>query len=344
MILEQDIDRILKQIADADDLAKLEQVRVAILGKKGQITQAMRALGKAAPEEKAKLGAVLNQQKTKITQALNARKAILEQKALTQNLTREKSDITLEAPLASADCGRLHPVWFVMDEVADIFARLGFVFETGPDIESDFYNFTALNIGPDHPARQAHDTFFFPPNAEGETFCLRTHTSPVQIRTMEKGQPPFRFIAPGRVYRRDSDQTHTPMFHQIEGVAIDRDIDLGHLKWLLLYFLRTFFENDAIEIRLRPHFFPFTEPSLEVDMRPSKNDSWLEIAGCGMVHPQVLQNCKIDPEVYQGFAFGFGIDRLAMLKYGIKDLRQFFDHDLDWLTHFGFKLSDEVKK
>lgn len=344
MTIEKDIDRMITEIAKVGNLEQLESVRVAALGKKGIITQAMAALGKAAPDERAELGLALNQHKTKISDALNERKIVLGRAALEQQLKKEASDITLEAPATPAALGRLHPVWFAMDEITDIFARLGFCFETGPDIESEFYNFEALNIGKDHPARQEHDTFFFPPTQEGETFCLRTHTSPVQIHTMEEGEPPFRFIAPGRVYRRDSDQTHTPMFHQIEGVAVDKDIHLGHLKWVLLHFLRSFFDNDEVEIRLRPHFFPFTEPSLEVDMRPSKNDKWLEIAGGGMIHPKVLQNCGIDATTYQGFAFGFGIDRLAMLKYGIKDLRQFFDNDLDWLTHYGFKLSDEVKK
>ena len=341
---ETETKKTLEQIAAAENLTQLEQIRVAVLGKKGFITSAMAELAQAPKEKRAALGNELNQLKTALTQALNERKELLERTALEQKLKQEKSDITLPPLAAPLSRGRLHPVWFVMDEVVAIFADLGFDLQTGPDIESDYYNFTALNIGEDHPARQAHDTFFFPPNAADEAFCLRTHTSPVQIRVMEKGEAPFRFIAPGRVYRRDSDQTHTPMFHQIEGVAIDENIHLGHLKWSLLHFLRTFFENDEIEIRLRPHFFPFTEPSLEVDMRPNKQATWLEIAGCGMIHPQVLLNCNLDPQSVQGFAFGFGIDRLAMLKYGIQDLRQFFENDLDWLNHYGFSPLDGVKR
>lgn len=347
MTIKVQTEKLLEEIAKAADLAQLDSLRVSALGKKGFVALEMAGLGKIEPAARASEGAKLNQYKTKITSALKAQKTLLEQNALNQELQKEKIDISLTNPKPPAMLGRLHPVWFVMDEVADIFTRLGFAFETGPDIESEYYNFTALNIDENHPARASHDSFFFPSNDanndERQNFCLRTHTSPVQIRVMEKSQPPLRFIAPGRVYRCDLDQTHTPMFHQIEGVAIDKQIHLGHLKWLLLHFLRKFFENDEVEIRLRPHFFPFTEPSLEVDMRNDKNSNWLEIAGCGLIHPKVLSRCEIDPEIFQGFAFGFGIDRLAMLKYGISDLRQFFENDLAWLRHYGFSIGDEVR-
>lgn len=347
MTIKTETEKLLEEIASTTDLTQLNDLRVLALGKKGFVVLEMAKLGEIEASARAALGAELNQYKTKITSALNARKIMLEQAALTQELQKEKIDLSLTNPKPHPMLGRLHPIWFVMDEAADILARLGFAFETGPDIESEYYNFTALNIDENHPARAAHDSFFFPHNAacndEHQKFCLRTHTSPVQIRVMEKTQPPLRFIAPGRVYRCDSDQTHTPMFHQIEGVAIDKNIHLGHLKWVLLHFLRQFFENDEVEIRLRPHFFPFTEPSLEVDMRADKNSNWLEIAGCGLIHPKIFSRCDIDPEIFQGFAFGFGIDRLAMLKYGISDLRQFFENDLAWLRHYGFSINDEVR-
>ena len=329
----------IEKIAAAPDEAALEALRIEAVGRKGFMTLALNELGAQPKDMRAELGAALNHIKADITAALSARKKEIAARALEQELGQKGSDISLAAPPSPATQGRLHPIWQVMDETADIFARFGFAYETGPDIESEYYNFTALNIGEDHPARQSHDSFFFPPNQAGEVFCLRTHTSPVQIRVMEHGAAPFRFIAPGRVYRRDFDQTHTPMFHQIEGVAIDRDIHLGHLKWVLVHFLRAFFERDEIEIRLRPHFFPFTEPSLEVDMRADQTAPWLEIAGCGMVHPKVLAHCGIDAGQFQGFAFGFGIDRLAMLKYGMADLRRFFDSDLSWLHHYGFALT-----
>lgn len=339
MKLEQDIKAHIEKIASAENAEALDQLRVEALGRKGFMTAALAQLGVMPKQARAQMGADLNRLKADITNALGRRKKEIEARALEEELGQMRSDISLAALPSPAMAGRLHPVWQVMDEVIGIFARFGFAYEAGPDIESEYYNFTALNIGADHPARQSHDSFFFPPNQAGEAFCLRTHTSPVQIRVMEQSAPPFRFIAPGRVYRRDFDQTHTPMFHQIEGVAIDRDIHLGHLKWVLVHFLRVFFENDEVEIRLRPHYFPFTEPSLEVDMRVDRNTPWLEIAGCGMVHPKVLAHCGMDGRQFQGFAFGFGIDRLAMLKYGIEDLRRFFDSDLSWLNHYGFPLT-----
>ena len=328
------------QLAAISDMALWEQKRIEALGRKGFLTAGLRALGDLPPPQRAALGQTLNRIKEEITAALaQQRQKLLSQEMardMAAQLSAQKKDITLPVLPGPVMRGRCHPIWQVMDEACAIFARMGFAFEEGPDIETEYYNFTALNIPEDHPARQSHDTFFFAPDENGQRDCLRTHTSPVQIRVMEHSAPPYRFIAPGRVYRCDSDQTHTPMFHQIEGVAIDRDIHLGHLKWVLLYFLRNFFENDAIEIRLRPHYFPFTEPSLEVDMRADPKSPWLEICGCGMVHPHVLEACDIDPDQWQGFAFGFGVDRLAMLKYGIKDLRSFFGNDRDWLAHYGF--------
>ncbi len=336
MELAQRASSFIGEIAAISDMVVLEQKRIEALGRKGFMTTALRALAEMPASERANAGQELNRIKQEITAALARQKEKIQAQNIEAQLAAQKKDITLPVLTGAVMRGRCHPIWQVMDEASEIFARLGFALEEGPDIETEYYNFTALNIPEDHPARQSHDTFFFAENAQGQRNCLRTHTSPVQIRVMEQADPPFRFIAPGRVYRRDSDQTHTPMFHQIEGVAIDQDIHLGHLKWVLLCFLRSFFENEKVEIRLRPHYFPFTEPSLEVDMRAHRQAAWLEIAGCGMVHPHVLEACKINPDQWQGFAFGFGVDRLAMLKYGIEDLRSFFDNDRDWLTHYGF--------
>ncbi len=274
---------------------------------------------------------------------------MLEEKALEARLAVERLDVTLPALASGLERGRIHPVSQVMDELTAIFADLGFAVAEGPDIESDDYNFTKLNFPEGHPAREMHDTFFFPPGADGKRRLLRTHTSPVQVRTMMSQTPPIRVIIPGRVYRCDSDQTHTPMFHQIEGLVIDEQTHMGHLKWTLEEFLKAFFEVKSVNMRLRPSFFPFTEPSAEVDIqcrrlpdevRFGEGEDWMEILGCGMVHPNVIRNCGLDPDKYQGFAFGLGLDRLAMLKYGMSDLRAFFEADVRWLEHYGFRPLD----
>jgi phenylalanyl-tRNA synthetase alpha chain len=339
--LESDI---LKAIDAASDLNVLEEVRIGALGKKGIISQQMQRLGKLAPDERKAFGQSVNLVKTRVSEALEGRKATLEEAALEQRLASETADITLPVrpgPLAE---GRIHPVSQVMDELAEIFADLGFSVAEGPDIETDDYNFTKLNIPEEHPSRQDHDTFYFKPDEEGSRLVLRTHTSPVQIRTMLNQRPPIRIIAPGRVYRCDSDQTHTPMFHQIEALVIDQETHMGHLKWVLIEMCKAFFEVDEVKMRFRASHFPFTEPSAEIDIGADaigKPGEWLEIGGCGMVHPNVLRNCRLDPDVYQGFAFGMGIDRMAMLKYGIPDLRAFFGADLRWLKHYGFSVLDQ---
>ncbi|HEY4343067.1 MAG TPA: phenylalanine--tRNA ligase subunit alpha [Parvibaculum sp.] len=336
-------------IVDAMDEATLEAVRVAALGKKGRVSELMKSLGGMSADERKTAGPALNGLKDRLTDALATRKAALSEAKLEARLAEEKIDVTLPVRESPAEAGRIHPLSQVLDEVVAIFADMGFAVEQGPDIETDNYNFTALNFPESHPAREMHDTFYFEPRADGSRLLLRTHTSPVQVRTMEKGKPPFRFICPGRTYRSDSDQTHTPQFHQIEGLVIDETTHMGHLKWVLEEFLRAFFEVDGVELRMRPSFFPFTEPSMEVDVRCARlgneirigeGDDWLEILGCGMVHPNVLRAAGIDPEKYQGFAFGMGLDRIAMLKYGIPDLRAFFESDLRWLRHYGFSALD----
>jgi phenylalanyl-tRNA synthetase alpha chain len=335
---------ILQAIDAAADLGTLEEVRIGALGKKGLVSQQMQRLGKLAPDERKAFGQSVNLVKTRVSEALEGRKATLEEAALEQRLASETADITLpvrQGPLAE---GRIHPVSQVMDELAEIFADLGFSVAEGPDIETDDYNFTKLNIPEEHPSRQDHDTFYFKPDDGGSRLVLRTHTSPVQIRTMLKQKPPIRIIAPGRVYRCDSDQTHTPMFHQIEALVIDQETHMGHLKWVLVEMCKAFFEVDEVKMRFRASHFPFTEPSAEIDIGADaigKPGEWLEIGGCGMVHPNVLRNCGLDPDVYQGFAFGMGIDRMAMLKYGIPDLRAFFGADLRWLKHYGFSVLDQ---
>ena len=340
------------EIAAAGDAEAIERLRVAALGRNGRITQLMKTLGTLPPEERKAAGAAFNQLKDRIAAALADRKTALEQSGLEARLAGEKLDLTLPGrPLQpSALDGRIHPVSQVMEEIAQIFADLGFAVVEGPDIEDDFHNFTALNIPPEHPARQMHDTFYFAPKRPGEApMLLRTHTSPVQIRTMEAGPPPYRVVIPGRTYRSDSDLTHTPMFHQVEGLVIDRDIHMGHLKGTLEDFCKAFFEVDRVKMRFRPSHFPFTEPSAEVDIgcsrqggeiRIGEGDDWLEILGCGMVHPKVLEYGGVDPNQWQGFAWGMGIDRVAMLKYGPPDLRAFFDSDLRWLRHYGFSVLD----
>jgi len=341
--------RYVAQIAGAADEAALEAVRLAALGKKGEVSLMMRGLGQMTPEQRQSAGPALNALKDELLAALAARKAALGDAALAERLAAEWLDVTLPArPRAQ---GSVHPVSQVTDEVIAIFAAMGFGVKEGPQIEDDWHNFDALNIPPEHPARTEMDTFYMgrAPGDDRRPNVLRTHTSPVQIRGMLAEGAPCRFICPGRVYRCDYDQTHTPMFHQVEGLAIDRDISMANLKWVLEEFCRRFFEVEGVELRFRASHFPFTEPSAEVDIRCSwaggqlklgEGDSWLEILGSGMVHPHVLRSGGIDPEQWQGFAFGMGIDRIAMLKYGIPDLRAFFDSDLRWLRHYGFGALD----
>jgi len=336
---------LLEAVARASDLDALEEVRVGALGKKGRMSELMARLGAMPPEERRDYGQAVNAVKTAVAEALEAKREDLASKETAARLAQERADVTLsvrEGPVAE---GRIHPVSQVTDEITEIFADMGFSIAEGPDIETDFNNFTALNIPPEHPARQDHDTFYFAESADGTRPLLRTHTSPVQIRTMLKTKPPLRIIAPGRVYRCDSDQTHTPMFHQVEGLVIDEETHLGHLKWVLEEFCKAFFEVPEVKMRFRASHFPFTEPSIEVDIgyakmgdeiRIGEGDEWLEILGCGMVHPNVLKAVELDPKKYQGFAFGMGIDRIAMLKYGMSDLRAFFSGDLRWLKHYGF--------
>ncbi|MEM8797364.1 MAG: phenylalanine--tRNA ligase subunit alpha [Pseudomonadota bacterium] len=341
-----DLERELNaEIDGAVDETALEDIRVAALGKKGSISEKMKTLGGMTPEERQVMGPALNGLKARITDAITTRKGVLEEEALDLRLAAETIDITLPTRPDPVSEGRIHPVSQVIDEITAIFADMGFGVAEGPDIETDYYNFTALNFPEGHPAREMHDTFFFNEKENGERLLLRTHTSPVQIRTMEESEPPIRVISPGRTYRCDSDQTHTPMFHQVEGLVIGEDIHLGHLKWTLEEFCKAFFEVPSVKLRLRPSFFPFTEPSMEVDVgctfgdgevRIGEGDDFMEILGSGMVHPNVLKYGGIDPEKYSGFAFGVGIDRLAMLKYGAPDLRAFFDADARWIRHYGF--------
>jgi len=339
---------LLNQIEGAKNLAALEQVRIAALGKKGKISEQMAKLGTLPAEQRREFGQATNAVKAAVTEALEARKAVLEAAALEERLATERADVTLPVWLGPLAEGRIHPVSQVFDEVIEIFADMGFSVAEGPDIETDDFNFTKLNIPEEHPARQEHDTFYFREMtaADGTTrqrMLLRTHTSPVQIRTMLSQKPPIRIIAPGRVYRCDSDQTHTPMFHQIEGLVIDESTHMGHLKWCLEEFCKAFFEVDEVKMRFRASHFPFTEPSMEVDIDAAaigKPGHWLEILGSGMVHPNVIRNCGLDPEKYQGFAFGMGLDRITMLKYGIPDLRDMFSADLRWMKHYGFLAVD----
>ena len=333
----------LAAVEAAGDLAALDAVRVAELGKKGRVSGLMKGLGKMSPEERKEMGPALNALKTRVGDAVAARKGALEDAALDAQLATEKEDLTL--PPRPKQTGALHPVMQVFEEMAAIFGDMGFTVAEGPDIEDDWHNFTALNFPEGHPARETHDTFFMEPVDGAAPKVLRTHTSPVQIRTMMDNKPPIRIIAPGRVYRNDWDATHTPMFHQVEGLVIEKGIHMGHLKGCLIDFVKAFFEVDDVEARFRPHFFPFTEPSAEMDVKYTKKgdtiaigagDQWMEILGSGMVHPNVLRNCGIDPDEYQGFAFGMGVDRLAMLKYGMPDLRPYFEADPEWTRHYGF--------
>ena len=341
---------ILAAIEAAEDAAALEAVRVGALGKKGSVSALLKTLGGMSPEERQLNGPLFNVLRDTIAAAIADKKTMLEAAALNARLAEETLDMTLPVEADPQFEGRIHPVAQVMEEIAAIFSDMGFDVAEGPDIESQFYNFTALNIPEAHPARQMHDTFYMQAEEEGAPLVLRTHTSPVQVRTMMNGQgdaggPPFRFIAPGRTYRCDSDQTHTPMFHQVEGLVVDETTHMGHLKHTLEAFLAAFFEVENIAIRFRPSYFPFTEPSMEIDMQCHRDgdklvvgagDDWMEIGGSGMVNPHVLRHAGIDAEKYQGFAFGMGIDRLAMLKYGAPDLRAFFEADLRWLKHYGF--------
>jgi phenylalanyl-tRNA synthetase alpha chain len=339
----------LAAIHAADTPDALEAVRIDALGKQGSVSALLKTLGQMSPDERQVQGPAINGLREAVTDAIAAKKAELETAILNQRLATERLDMTLPAP--EAPHGSVHPVSQVMDELAEIFADMGFAVAEGPEIEDDWHNFSALNIPETHPARAMHDTFYFPDQMarEGKKMLLRTHTSPVQIRTMTSEEPPIRIIAPGRVYRSDSDATHTPMFHQIEGLVIDKGIHLGHLKWTLETFLKAFFERDDVVLRLRPSYFPFTEPSVEVDVGYSVvNDKrviggaegWMEVLGSGMVHRKVIEACGLDPDIWQGFAFGTGVDRLAMLKYGMDDLRAFFDGDNRWLGHYGFNALD----
>jgi phenylalanyl-tRNA synthetase alpha chain len=337
--------RFSEQVAAAADLAALEAVRVAALGKSGEITELLKSLGKMDADTRMAEAPKIHALREAVTEAIAAKKEALESAELERRLATERLDLSLPAP--ESPRGSIHPVSQVMDELTEIFADLGFSVAEGPEIEDDWHNFTALNIPETHPARAMHDTFYV--DGADSHMVLRTHTSPVQIRTMQGGKPPFRVIAPGRVYRSDSDATHTPMFHQIEGLVIDRAITMGHLKWTLETFLKAFFERDDIVLRMRPSYFPFTEPSAEVDVGWSMEkgrrvvggcEGWMEVLGSGMVHPRVVAACGLDPDEWQGFAFGTGVDRLAMLKYGMDDLRAFFDGDLRWMRHYGFRFLD----
>jgi len=353
MSLDQTIHELRAEIAASIDAAAdqgaLEAVRVSALGKKGSVSALLATLGTMPPEERKTAGPAINGLKNEVAGLIETRGATLREKALAARLAAERVDITLPLPMAPSATGRIHPVSQVIDEITAIFSDMGFSIAEGPDIETDYYNFTALNFPEGHPAREMHDTFFMPPAENGEKRVLRTHTSPVQIHTMETVTPPIRVVIPGRTYRNDSDQTHTPMFHQLEGLVIDKSSHIGQLRWVLEEFLKAFFEVESVVTRFRPSFFPFTEPSMEVDVRCDRRgneirigegNDWLEILGCGMVHPNVLRNCKLDPDVYQGFAWGMGIDRLAMLKYGMSDLRAFFEADQRWLDHYGFRPLD----
>ena len=343
----QDYDKlkneVLIKIKEANSLDDLENLRVQVLGKRGSITSLMKQLGSLEPDKRREAGQILNSLQKNIIESIDNKKSSLEETYLNEKLKNEALDITL--PTRPENIGRIHPLSKTMDEVISIFAQMGFTVAEGPDIESDFYNFTALNIPQEHPARQEHDTFYFNEDENGERKVLRTHTSPVQIRTMEKLKPPLRVIVPGRTYRSDHDATHSPMFHQCEGLVIGDKLNMSHLKGCLIDFCRIFFGVDDLPVRFRPSYFPFTEPSAEVDIGCSRKsgeliigegDEWLEILGSGMVNPRVLQNCGLDPNEHQGFAFGMGLERVAMLKYGIPDLRPFFDSDLRWMKHYGF--------
>ncbi len=336
-MLEEILNKALLKIADASDSASLQAMKVEFLGKSSAVNAEAKKLGSLAPEERKSHGQKINSIRGQIQEAIESKSQEISQQELKAKLQAERLD--LSTPPRTKSKGSIHPITQVMEELVQVFSKYGFDIKDGPSIEDDWHNFTALNIDENHPARQMHDTFYLK-SEEGNNKVLRTHTSPIQIRTMKKEQPPYRFIAPGRTYRSDSDMTHTPMFHQIEGLVIDKGINMGHLKYVIIDFIRTFFEQPNIEVQFRPSFFPFTEPSVEVDIRMNPGDKWLEVLGAGMVHPNVLKNVDLDPEQFQGFAFGLGVERFAMLKYGIKDLRQFFEGDLRWHKHYNFKTLD----
>ena len=338
---------VLAQVAAAADLAALEAVRIDALGRNGRVTQLLKGLGQMDGEARKTAGQALNVLKNEIGAALDTRKAVLEEFAIDSRLAAEKIDITL--PARPSRTGKIHPISQTIEEVIAIFGEMGFTVAEGPDIEEDWFNFTALNIPPEHPARQNHDTFYLDAEKDGAPLLLRTHTSPVQIRTMQNSKPPLRIIVPGRTFRCDHDATHSPLFHQVEGLVVDVATHMGHVKGCLIDFCRAFFGVDDLPVRFRPSYFPFTEPSAEVDigcsfadgtLKIGAGDRWLEILGSGMVNPKVLENCGIDSTKYQGFAFGMGIERISMLKYGIPDLRTFYESDVRWLNHYGFAALD----
>jgi len=340
---------ILAEVAAAGDEAAIEAVRVNVLGKKGSISELLKTLGTMSPEDRQTRGAAINALKNEITDAISSAKAVLKDAAINARLKAETLDVTLPVRSSPAERGRIHPISQIIDEITAIFADMGFSIAEGPDIETDYYNFTALNFPEGHPAREMHDTFFLQPDANGERKVLRTHTSPVQVRTMEAQKPPIRIIIPGKTYRQDSDATHSPMFHQVEGLVIDKTANVANMRWVLEEFCKTFFEVPSVNMRFRPSFFPFTEPSIEVDIQCDRSgaqvkfgegNDWMEILGCGMVHPNVLRAGGLDPDEYQGFAWGMGLDRIAMLKYGMPDLRNFFDADVRWMNHYGFRPLD----
>ena len=347
--LEELEQAILAEIAASEDEQAIEAVRVAALGKKGSVSEKLKTLGKMSADERKVMGPAINGLKARIADAVAERKAALHDLAIEARLANETVDVTLPVRRSPAEAGRIHPISQVVDEITAIFADMGFSIAEGPDIETDYYNFTALNFPEGHPAREMHDTFFLNAGEDGERKLLRTHTSPVQIHSMERHEPPYRIVIPGKTYRCDSDATHSPMFHQLEGLVVDKSANVANLKWVLQEFCKAFFEVPHINMRFRPSYFPFTEPSLELDIqcdrsgnevRFGEGDDWMEILGCGMVNPNVLRNVGLDPDVYQGFAWGIGIDRLAMLKYGMPDLRAFFDADVRWLNHYGFRPLD----
>ncbi|MBP1848062.1 phenylalanyl-tRNA synthetase alpha chain [Rhizobium petrolearium] len=340
---------LLAEIAGAGDEAAIEAVRVAALGKKGSVSELLKTLGAMSPEERQSRGAAINALKNEITDAITTRKTVLKDAAIEARLKAETVDITLPVRSSPAERGRIHPISQIVDEITAVFADMGFSIAEGPDIETDYYNFTALNFPEGHPAREMHDTFFFSADEKGERKVLRTHTSPVQIRTMEAEKPPIRIVIPGKTYRQDSDATHSPMFHQVEGLVVDRKSHVGHMRWILEEFCKAFFEVPSVTMRFRPSFFPFTEPSFEVDIQCDRSgpivkfgegNDWMEILGCGMVHPNVLKAGGLDPDEFQGFAWGMGLDRIAMLKYGMPDLRDFFNADVRWMNHYGFRPLD----
>jgi len=333
LILESAKNKI-KVITSSQDLYK---AKVEYLGKGSQIVKEMKKISLVAHKKRKRFGQKINQVRTEIKSMLDKQSIFIEKSKLLERFKNEKIDLTI--PARSKAIGSIHPITQCLDELTAVFFKYGFDIKDGPNIEEEWYNFTALNIDRNHPARQMHDTFYLN-KTNDKTRILRTHTSPIQIRTMLSEDPPYRFIAPGIVYRADSDLTHTPMFHQIEGMVIDRKIHIGHLKYLVSNFIQTFFEKSNIKVQFRSSFFPFTEPSAEVDIKVNEHDKWLEVLGCGMVHPNVLRNVNIDPQEYQGFAFGLGVERLAMLKYGIEDLRKFFEGDIRWLKHYSFSTLD----